>query len=195
MARTGDRSRPCPTSHINQDFTIGSAAPSSAFQCGPQFGTLIHVNGPDGHLSKVGSGTTNFNDLDVAGGTVSVASGQTFVFANTYAQSAGVTEIASGGTLQAAPTLTGGVLRGGGQVSGNVTNTSGTVRPGSSPGTLTVAGAYTQGAAGTLEVDVTAQPGAARPPVGRAARPRWTARWPSCRRRGSTRRRGRVPRS
>ena len=34
----------------------------------------------------------NFNDLDVAGGTLSVASGQTFVFANTYAQSAGVTE-------------------------------------------------------------------------------------------------------
>ena len=90
----------------------------------------------------------NFNDLEVAGGTLSVASGQTFVFANTYAQSAGVTEIASGGTLQAAPTLTGGVLRGGGQVSGNVTNTCGTVRPGGAPGTLTVAGAYTQGAAG-----------------------------------------------
>jgi hypothetical protein len=144
-----------PGLHINQDFTIGSAAPSSAFQCGPQFDTLIHVNGPDGHLSRVGSGTTNFNDLDLAGGTLSVASGQTFVFANTYAQSAGVTEIASGGTLQAAPTLTGGVLRGGGQVTGNVTNSSGTVRPGSSPGTLTVTGNYSQGAAGTLELDVT----------------------------------------
>ena len=85
---------------------------------------------------------------------MSVANGQTFAFANTYAQSAGVTEIASGGTLQAAPTLTGGVLRGGGQVSGNVTNTSGTVRPGGVPGTLTVTGAYAQGAAGVLEIDV-----------------------------------------
>ena len=65
-----------------------------------------------------------------------------------------MTEIASGGTLQAAPTLTGGVLRGGGQVSGNVTNTSGTVRPGTSPGTLTVTGNYAQGAAGVLVVDV-----------------------------------------
>ena len=37
---------------------------------------------------------------------------------NTYAQSAGLTEIAPEGTLQASPTLTGGVLRGGGQVSG-----------------------------------------------------------------------------
>ncbi|HMJ97009.1 MAG TPA: hypothetical protein VK486_14225, partial [Thermoleophilaceae bacterium] len=143
-----------PGLHINQDFTIGSAAPSSAFQCGPQFDTLIHLNGPDGHLSKIGTGTTNFNDLDLAGGTLSVASGQTFVFANTYAQSAGVTEIASGGTLQAAPTLTGGVLRGGGQVSGNVANTSGTVRPGASPGALSVTGSYAQGPGGVLEVEV-----------------------------------------
>ena len=157
-----------PGLHINQDFTIGSAAPSGAFQCGPQFDTLIHLNGPDGHLSKAGPGTTNFNDLDLAGGTLSVASGQTFAFANTYAQSAGVTEIASGGTLQAAPTLTGGVLRGGGQVSGNVTNTSGTVRPGTSPGTLTVTGNYAQGAAGVLVVDVAGTARARRrPPVGR----------------------------
>jgi hypothetical protein len=142
-----------PNLHINQDFTIGSAAPSSAFQCGPQFDTLIHLNGPGGHLSKVGAGTTNFNDLDLAGGTLSVASGQTFAFANTYAQRAGVTEIASGGTLQATPTLTGGVLRGGGTITGNLANTAGTVRPGGSPGTLTVSGSYSQGAAGTLEVE------------------------------------------
>ena len=160
-----------PNLHINQDFTIGSAAPSAAFQCGPQFDTLIHLNGPDGHLSKDGPGTTNFNDLDLAGGTLSVASGQTFAFANTYAQSAGVTEIASGGTLQAAPTLTGGVLRGGGQVSGNVTNTSGTVRPGASPGTLTVTGGYAQGAGGVLEIDVdgTARAGHDHLAVGGAA--------------------------
>ncbi len=185
VARTGT-DPDVPGLFINEDFTIGSGAPSGAFQCGPQFDTFIHVNGPDGHLSKVGSGTTNFNDLDLAGGTLSVAGGQTFVFPNTYAQSAGVTEIASGGTLQASPTLTGGVLRGGGQVSGNVTNTSGTVRPGSSPGTLTVTGSYTQGAAGVLEIDVDGS-GHDRSPW--AARPRWTARSPPCRRRGSTRRR------
>ena len=154
VARTGDQDPDQPNLRIDQDFTIGSAVPSDAFQCGPQFGTLIHVNGPGGHLSKAGPGTMRFNDLDVAGGTLSVASGQTFVFANTYAQSAGVTEIASGGTLEAAPTLTGGVLRGSGQITGNLTNTAGTVRPGSSPGSLTVGGNYTQGASGTLEVDV-----------------------------------------
>jgi hypothetical protein len=45
--------------------------------------------------------------LDLAGGTLSVASGQTFVFPNTYAQSVGLTDIAAGGILQGAPTLTG----------------------------------------------------------------------------------------
>ncbi len=149
-AETDDR----PNLHINQDFTIGARAAAGAFQCGPQFETLLHVNGPDGHLSRAGTGTTSFNDLDLAGGTLSVASGQTFAFANTYAQRGGVTEIAPGGTLQAAPTLTGGVLRGGGQVSGPVVNASGTVRLGGSPGTLTVTGGYAQGAAGVLEIDV-----------------------------------------
>lgn len=145
-----------PGLYINQDFTIGSGAPASAFQCGPQFDTLIHLNGPDGHLSKVGSGTTNFNDLDLDGGTLSVGNGQTFVFPNTYAQSGGVTEVASGGTLQASPAMTGGVLRGGGQVSGNLTNASGTVSPGTSPGTLSVTGSYAQGAGGVLGIDVDA---------------------------------------
>ena len=47
-----------------------------------------------------------------------------------------------------------GVLAGSGQVNGNVTNTSGSVRPGNSPGHLTVAGNYTQSAGGTLQVEV-----------------------------------------
>ena len=55
VARTGV-GPDLPGLHINQDFTIGSGAPASAFQCGPQFDTLIHLNGPDGHLSKVGPG-------------------------------------------------------------------------------------------------------------------------------------------
>ncbi len=153
-ASGGSQNPDQPGLYINQDFTIGSGASSGAFQCGPQFGNTIHLGGPSGHLSKTGAGTTNFNDLDVAGGTLSVASGQTFVFPNTYAQSGGVTEIASGGTLQANPVLTGGVLRGAGQLTGNLTNTSGTVRPGTSPGTLNVTGNYSQGPGGVLGIDV-----------------------------------------
>ena len=39
-------------------------------------------------------------------------------------------------------------------MTGSVTNTSGTVRPGTSPGTLAVGGNYTQGAGGTLQTEV-----------------------------------------
>ena len=129
-----DSSHPdLPNLHINNTFTIGAAARPGAFECGPQFGTQIHVNGPNGRLSKVGSGVTTFNDLEVAGGTVTIASGQTFRVGNTFSQTGGLTDIASGGILEARPTLTGGVLRGAGQVTGSLTNTAGTVRPGSSP--------------------------------------------------------------
>ena len=66
--------------------------------------------------------------------------------------SSGAIQVDSGEILQVAngpATLTGtGVLRGSGQLSGDVVNTSGTVRPGSSPGTLTITGDYTQGAGG-----------------------------------------------
>ena len=46
------------------------------------------------------------------------------------------------------------MLVGDGQVNGNVTNTSGEVRPGNSPGRLTVNGNYTQSAGGTLQVEI-----------------------------------------
>ncbi len=50
--------------------------------------------------------------------------------------------------------LDGGVLRGGGTVNGDVESTGGTVSPGSSPGTLAIAGDYTQEAGGTLRVEI-----------------------------------------
>jgi hypothetical protein len=154
VARNGDHDPDHPQLHINQDFVVGAAAPSDALGCGPQFGTLRHVNGPDGHLRKDGPGSLALNDIEVAGGTLEVGAGQTFSVVNTFSQTAGVTDVAADGVLAAGPTLSGGVLRGAGQVTGSVTNTAGTVRPGAAVGTLTVTGAYTQGAAGVLDVDV-----------------------------------------
>ena len=52
-------------------------------------------------------------------------------------------------------TLTGGILEGTGTVAANLTN-GGEVRPGTSPGTLAVDGAYTQTAAGVLVAEITA---------------------------------------
>ena len=115
----------------------------------------VHVNGPSGTLSKAGAGTATSNGgIEIAGGSVTVAGGQTFSFANAYEQSGGTTTVQAGGVLDANVSLTGGTLRGSGEVDGNMTNTSGTVAPGTSPGTLTVDGAYSQGAGGTLEIEV-----------------------------------------
>ena len=50
--------------------------------------------------------------------------------------------------------LTGGVLGGDGTVIADVSNTGGTVAPGSSPGTLTINGDYTQGSGGTLRAEI-----------------------------------------
>jgi len=50
--------------------------------------------------------------------------------------------------------LKAGTLEGGGTVQGSVDNSGGKVLPGASPGTLTVSGNYTQGAAGQLEVEI-----------------------------------------
>jgi hypothetical protein len=139
---------------INKTFTIGSGAADPAFSCGTSSGLRIHVAAPDGRLVKEGGGTmTSFSAIDVQG-RVDVAAGQTFHFHGAYSQSGGTTDVASGGVLQANPALSGGVLQGGGQVSGNLSNSGGTVRPGTSPGTLTVNGNYTQGAGGTLASEI-----------------------------------------
>ena len=159
VGRTGDGHPDLPSMQINQDFTIGAGADSTTFTCSAN---VIRVNGPNGHLFKEGAGTIlNHGRFDVAGGRLSIGAGQTFEVVNGVSQSGGLTSIASGGVLQGggviqpAATLTGGVLRGSGQVTGHVTNTSGTVEPGSSPGTLTVTGDYSQGAGGTLQTEIT----------------------------------------
>lgn len=158
VGRTGDGHPDLPSLQINQDFTIGAGADSTTFNCSAN---VVRVNGPSGHLFKEGAGTIlNHGRFDVAGGMLSIAAGQTFEVVNGISQSGGLTSIAAGGVLQGggvvqpAATLTGGVLRGSGQVTGHVTNTSGTVEPGSSPGTLTVTGNYTQGASGTLQTEI-----------------------------------------
>ena len=155
---TGDGNADLPSMQINQDFAIGAGAASTTFSCSAN---VVRVNGPSGHLFKEGTGTIlNHGRFDVAGGMLSIGAGQTFEVVNGVSQSGGLTSIAAGGVLQGggvvqpAATLTGGVLRGSGQVTGHVTNTSGTVEPGSSPGTLTVTGNYTQGAGGTLQTEI-----------------------------------------
>jgi hypothetical protein len=75
-------------------------------------------------------------------------------------QTAGTTTVAAGATLDVSNaangvfSVSGGVLTGSGTIGGNATITGGQAQPGSSPGTLTITGNYTQGAAATLAIPV-----------------------------------------
>lgn len=125
-------------------------------------------NGPvnnEGLLTK--SGGAGVSDLVASvtnTGTFRAASG-TIVFTNshnTFTQNAGLTELAGGSIRVASMTLNGGVLRGAGSLTANVSNNGATVEPGASPGILNVAaslspliaGNYTQGAGGMLAIEV-----------------------------------------
>ena len=86
-------------------------------------------------------------------GTVNALSGA-LGFTGVFTQTAGFT-ILNGGDVSSSSGLNiqGGTLKGKGTITGNVFN-GGTVAPGLSPGTLTVAGNYSQTAAGTLAVEI-----------------------------------------
>ena len=62
----------------------------------------------------------------------------------------------SGGIISCAAglNLNGGSIIGTGTIDGNVTNNSGTVAPGLSPGRININGSYTQSASGTLEIEI-----------------------------------------
>ena len=83
-----------------------------------------------------------------------------------YTQTAGTTTLgAPGGAINLSPGgavgLQGGTLRGTGSITGgDLSNSGGTVAPGTSPGTLTLTDDYTQGSGGALAVEISgAAPG------------------------------------
>jgi filamentous hemagglutinin family protein len=117
--------------------------------------------------------TLDFGVFTLPGGSLDVQAGALNTTGTTTIGS-GATLIASGGAISSALPIniegtlrtgagsvsaTGitiastGLLTGNGTVTGNVTN-NGTVAPGNSAGTLTVAGNYTQGAGGTLDIEL-----------------------------------------
>jgi hypothetical protein len=87
------------------------------------------------------------------GGIFNIAAGASASITATLTQHTGTTNC--NGTLAAAQIdLLGGVLAGAGQVAGPFNNSSGTVSPGASPGLLTAADGYTQGADGVLHIEL-----------------------------------------
>lgn len=137
---------------LTSDSGTGGTGPSKiqgSLTNGP--GGVIHVNRS---LILEGSGATHRN----AGGLVDIGVNQT-LSANSglYVQTSGETALAGGtGGISAAASVSiqGGTLTGTGTISPSLSNTGGVVASGGSPGILNVNGPYTQGAAGTLEVEI-----------------------------------------
>ena len=103
------------------------------------------------------SGTAGTNVLSMCffsnSGTAEVQSG-TVSFGFGYTQGAGITKLTGGRLACGYPIyLNGGVLSGVGQVNGPIVN-SAEVKPGASPGAITINGSYTQTATGRLTIEI-----------------------------------------
>lgn len=108
------------------------------------------------------SSTLTCNVPFVNQGTVNLQSGtlEFQIFNNNYKQTAGVTNL-NGGNISAKLfngnlgdiDIQGGILFGNGTINANLIN-SALVKPGQSPGTISVSGNYTQTATGKLEIEI-----------------------------------------
>jgi hypothetical protein len=156
---------------LTNNGTVNWVSGQFGFANGTYNNNVTFIAKPDNNLANFG-GTNAFNNnasgtftrntgtgnLDVGipfinAGTVNVSSG-TIRFLGVFTQTAGFT-ILNGGNVFSSSGLNiqGGTLKGSGTITGNVFN-GGTVAPGLSPGTLTVAGNYAQTAAGTLAIEI-----------------------------------------
>ena len=88
-------------------------------------------------------------------GSVNVDSG-TFDLRGGYSQTAGMTRLSGGNlTTNLNLNLLGGELTGAGTITGDISNTGATVRPGNAgPGVITVVGKYFQNDAGTIAIEI-----------------------------------------
>lgn len=125
---------------------------------GGRFGNGVFNN--QGLFKKTGGSggdSTMLGTLNNAGG-VEMRSGRLAV--NTFNQSAGTTLLAGGGVYATLMSLSGGTLTGNGTIASALVNTGGGVAPGAPIGALQVtagwnsSGDYTQGAAGSLRIDI-----------------------------------------
>ena len=107
-------------------------------------------NRPNG---TAGPGRIESNVPFVNAGNLVVGSATTMTPVNLI-QSGGTTSIAATGELETTMALNAGDLTGAGTLDGSVTNAGGTVKPGSSPGILSLTGNYTQQAGGTLQTEI-----------------------------------------
>jgi uncharacterized repeat protein (TIGR01451 family) len=102
-----------------------------------------------------GGGTSTWSSIAVNNaGNVEALSG--ILSLSSFTQNSGVTMLNGGSLSKSSGTFNfyGGMLQGAGIITGNVANVGGTVSPGMSPGVLHIAGNYTQGPTGTLNIEL-----------------------------------------
>jgi hypothetical protein len=90
-------------------------------------------------------------------GALNIKTGGRFTTTGVFTQTGGGTALLGGGLkVPSGMVLSGGVLTGKGSVLGNVTNNNGTVSPGGAgaAGRIRINGTYSQGAGGTLAIDI-----------------------------------------
>ncbi len=118
-----------------------------------QSGALINNSGS---FSIQPAGSFAFTGNFANAGTIAILSGEV-IFGQSFTQTAGLTNL-SGGNVQFGQTASfnGGELIGDGTISGSISNSGATIRPGGSgaAGTLTLTGDYTQIAGGILDVEI-----------------------------------------
>ena len=113
----------------------------------------FHNNG--GTFKKTGAGEAVIEgDFYNNGGELQIESGS-LRLAGSFGQQAGFTKLVNGDLIFARnANFSGGSLVGTGTITGNVSNTGATVRPGNSPGTLTINGNYTHGSDARLVIEI-----------------------------------------
>lgn len=127
----------------------GSVTTAGGTGANPQFNNVGIFRKSGGAGTSVISATLAFTNS----GAVEVQSG-TLQFLRGFTQTAGTTMLNGGSlTSSSAIGIQGGSVIGSGTLNGALSN-AGQVQPGNSVGTLTVTGAYSQSAAGSLEVEI-----------------------------------------
>lgn len=117
--------------------------------------STLNSNAATGSLTIQNGNAFQANAAFTNAGTLTVGTGSSFTKTGIYTQSAASANTIVHGTLTCTSvSLAGGVLQGTGMLMGNVSNSGGVIRPGTSPGILTINGDFTQTTGGTLELEI-----------------------------------------
>ena len=126
---------------VNLEADSGNAA-IDVVQGGHQFQAIVNLNSST-DVDVAASSSLAFNNALNLGGNTLTKTGNGTLEINNRLTTGGGSVIGLAGTIT-----------GSGKVGGSLTNTSATVAPGNSPGTLTVEGDFTQEAGGTLAIEL-----------------------------------------